>query len=38
MNNIIYFAMTTAGVVERLEPLGLLRSDGKQPDDVSEIP
>ena len=38
MNNIIYFAMTTAGVVARLEPLGLLRSDGKQPDYASEIP
>ena len=37
INNIIYRAMTAAGLVERRELSGLLHSDGKRPDNVSEI-
>ena len=38
MNDIIHYALTPAGVPARLEPPGLLCSDGKRPDGVSMVP
>ena len=38
MNDIIYRAMVKAGVPSIKEPAGLLRSDGKRPDGVTQIP
>ena len=38
INDIIHRALTSAGVPARLEPPGLLRSDGKRPDGVSVVP
>ena len=38
MNNIIHCALIYAGMPVRLEPPGLLCSDGKRPDGVSMVP
>ena len=38
LNDIIYRALSLAHVPARLEPVGLLRSDGKRPDGASLIP
>ena len=37
-NNLIKKALRTAGYLSVLEPLGLLRNDGKRPDGVTSIP
>ena len=38
LNTIISRALTTAGIPSRLEPTGLLRTDGKRPDGMSLAP
>ena len=38
INSIIHRALSTAGIPSRLEPPGLLRSDGKRPDGMTLIP
>lgn len=38
INDIVYRALASACVPSRLEPSGLLRSDGKRPDGVTMIP
>ena len=38
LNDIIHRALTSAHVPARLEPQGMLRSDGKRPDGVSVVP
>ena len=38
LNDIIHRALSSAHVPSRLEPVGLLRSDGKRPDGASLIP
>ena len=38
LNSIISRALTTAGIPSRLEPTGLLRTDGKRPDGMSLAP
>ena len=38
LNDIIHRALTSAHVPARLEPQGMLRSDGKRPDGVSMVP
>ena len=38
INDILHRALTTAGIPSRLEPPGLVRTDGKRPDGVTMIP
>ena len=38
INDIIHRALTTARILSRLEPSGLVRTDGKRPDGVTMIP
>ena len=38
MNDILHHAMTSAQIPSRLEPSGLVRSDGKRPDGVTVVP
>ena len=38
LNDVIYRALVRAGVPSTKEPSGLLRSDGKRPDGVTQIP
>ena len=38
MNDILHRAMTSAQILSRLEPSGLVRSDGKRPDGVTLVP
>ena len=38
MNDILHCAMTSAQIPSRLEPSGLVRSDGKRPDGVTLVP
>ena len=38
MNDILHHAMTSAQIPSRLEPSGLVRSDGKRPDGVTLVP
>ena len=38
VNNVLYRAMTSAGIPSTLEPSGLSRSDGKRPDGLTSVP
>ena len=38
INDILYRALSSAKIPSRLEPSGLLRSDGKRPDGVTMVP
>ena len=38
INDILYHALSSAKIPSRLEPSGLLRSDGKRPDGVTMVP
>ena len=38
VNSVVQRAFSTAGVPSRLEPSGLVRSDGKRPDGVTMVP